>query len=74
MKMYMITEGKIDSKGNLVIPQPTNLNPGEVEVIILQPSQTSDITDNEYQLLAEAGLKEVYDNEPEGLWEQCLES
>ena len=29
---------------------------------------------NEYELLAEEGLKEVYDNEPEGLWEQCLES
>ncbi len=29
---------------------------------------------NEYTILAEAGLKEVYDNEPEGLWEQCLES
>ena len=28
----------------------------------------------EYVILAEEGLKEVYDNEPEGLWEQCLES
>uniref|UniRef100_UPI0005B29967 hypothetical protein n=1 Tax=Crocosphaera watsonii TaxID=263511 RepID=UPI0005B29967 len=28
----------------------------------------------EYEILAEEGLKEVYDNEPEGLWEQCLES
>jgi hypothetical protein len=29
---------------------------------------------NEYQILAEDGLKEVYDDEPVGLWEQCLES
>jgi hypothetical protein len=28
----------------------------------------------EYELLAEEGLKEVYDFEPEGLWEKCLES
>lgn len=28
---------------------------------------------NEYELLAEEGLKEVYDSEPDGLWEQCLE-
>ena len=28
----------------------------------------------EYELLAESGLKEVYDFEPEGLWEKCLES
>ena len=29
---------------------------------------------DEYTILAEEGLKEVYDNEPLGLWEQCLES
>lgn len=29
---------------------------------------------NEYELLVEEGLKEVYDNEPDGLWEKCLES
>lgn len=29
---------------------------------------------NEYEILAEEGLKDVYDNEPDGLWEQCLES
>ena len=73
MQAYKL-KGKIDSEGNLVIPQPTNLNPGEVEVIILQSDRDSDFTDNEYELLAEAGLKEVYDNEPDGLWEQCLES
>jgi hypothetical protein len=28
---------------------------------------------NEYEILAEAGLKDVYDNEPDGLWEKCLE-
>lgn len=29
---------------------------------------------NEYEILAEEELKEVYNNEPDGLWEQCLES
>lgn len=28
---------------------------------------------NEYELLAEEGLKEVYDNELDGLWERCIE-
>lgn len=29
---------------------------------------------NEYEILAEEGLKEVYNNEADELWEQCLES
>lgn len=29
---------------------------------------------NEYELLVEEGLKEIYDNEPEGLWEKYLKS
>lgn len=29
---------------------------------------------SEYEILAEEGLKEVYDNEPLELWEKCLES
>ncbi|MEB3311304.1 MAG: hypothetical protein VKJ02_13845 [Snowella sp.] len=29
---------------------------------------------NEYEILAEEGLKDVYDNEPDGVWEKCLES
>ena len=73
MQAYKI-KGKIDSDGNLVITKPIGLIPGEVEVIILQPSKDKVLGRNEYELLAEAGLKEVYDNEPEGLWEQCLES
>ncbi len=28
---------------------------------------------SEYELLAEAGLRNVYDSEPDGLWEACLE-
>ena len=27
---------------------------------------------SEYELLAEEGLKETYDNGPDGLWEKCL--
>jgi hypothetical protein len=29
---------------------------------------------SDYELLAEEGLRDVYDDEPEGLWERCLES
>lgn len=29
---------------------------------------------SDYNLLAEDGLKAVYDDEPEGLWESCLEA
>ena len=72
MQAYKL-KGKVDSDGNLIIPQPTNIAPGEVEVIILQPSNDN-FTDSEYYQLVEQGLKEVYDEEPEGLWEQCLES
>ena len=28
---------------------------------------------SDYELLAEEGLRDVYDSEPEGLWEKCLE-
>ena len=56
MQAYKL-KGKIDNEGNLVIPQLTKLNPGEVEVIILQSNLDNDITNNEYELLAEVGLK-----------------
>ena len=29
---------------------------------------------SEAELLAEESLKEVYENEPEGLWEKCLDN
>ena len=35
MQAYKL-KGKIDRDGNLIITEPTNLNPGDVEVIILQ--------------------------------------
>lgn len=35
MQAYKLT-GKIDHSGKLVITEPTNLNPGDVEVIVLQ--------------------------------------
>lgn len=28
---------------------------------------------SDYELLAEEGLKDIYDNEPAGLWEKCLD-
>lgn len=39
MQAYKV-KGKIDLKGNLVITEPINLVPGEVEVILLQSSDT----------------------------------
>lgn len=39
MQAYKLT-GKIDRSGKLIIIEPTNLNPGDVEVIILQSATT----------------------------------
>ena len=39
MQAYKL-KGKIDRDGKLIITEPTNLNPGDVEVIILQSSTT----------------------------------
>ncbi len=73
MQAYKL-KGKVDRDGKLVITEPTNLTPGDVEVIVLQLINSQNDLNDEYELLAEDGLKEVYDKEPEGLWEQCLES
>ncbi len=74
MQAYKL-KGKVDRDGKLIITEPTNLPPGNVEVIILKSSENfQNSSTDEYELLAEEGLKEVYDNEPEGLWENCLES
>ena len=74
MQAYKL-KGKVDRDGKLIITESTNLPPGNVEVIILKSSENfQNSSTDEYELLAEEGLKEVYDNEPEGLWENCLES
>ena len=74
MQAYKL-KGKIDLDGNLIISEPANLTPGDVEIIVLKVTEKSqDSLTDEYELLAEEGLKEIYDNEPEGIWEQCLES
>jgi len=41
MQAYKLT-GKIDNSGQLIITEPTNLNPGDVEVIILQSATTTE--------------------------------
>jgi hypothetical protein len=41
MQAYKLT-GKIDRSGKLIIAEPTNLKPGDVEVIILQPATTTE--------------------------------
>lgn len=41
MQAYKLT-GNIDHSGKLIITQPTNLNPGDVEVIILQSATTTE--------------------------------
>ncbi|MGL5834962.1 MAG: hypothetical protein ACRC1Z_17280 [Waterburya sp.] len=41
MQAYKLA-GKIDHSGQLIITEPTNLNPGDVEVIILQSATTTE--------------------------------
>ena len=43
MQAYKL-KGKIDRDGNLIITEPTNLNPGDVEVIILQLATKKNIS------------------------------
>jgi hypothetical protein len=45
MQAYKLT-GKIDRFGKLIITEPTNLNPGDVEVIVLQPVITENKSTN----------------------------
>ena len=51
MQAYKL-KGKIDSVGNLVIPEPVKIPPGEVEVIVLQAVESitsSTVTETESQ-------------------------
>jgi hypothetical protein len=41
MQAYKL-KGTIDQSGHLIISEPINLSPGEVEIIVLQPSPTED--------------------------------
>ncbi|AFZ27497.1 hypothetical protein Cylst_5485 [Cylindrospermum stagnale PCC 7417] len=43
MQAYKL-KGKIDSSGNLVITEPVNLPPGDVEVIVWSTAETLDNT------------------------------
>ena len=46
----------------------------ELFIYAVESDETLKLTRlHEYELLAEEGLKDVYDNEPDGLWEKCLE-
>jgi hypothetical protein len=46
----------------------------ELFIYAVESDETLKLTRlNEYEILAEEGLKDVYDNEPDGLWEKCLE-
>jgi hypothetical protein len=49
MQAYKLT-GKIDRSGKLIITEPTNLNPGDVEVIILQSATTENQSTNHGQI------------------------
>lgn len=65
MQAYKL-KGKIDSAGNLVITEPVKMPPGNVEVIILQPTATTPETPKqpkkrEYKVQA---LKELLENAP----------
>jgi len=41
MQAYKL-KGRIDQSGHLITTEPTDLSPGEVEVIVLQPFLTKD--------------------------------
>jgi hypothetical protein len=41
MQAYKL-KGRIDQSGHLIITEPTDLSPGEVEIIVLRPSLTED--------------------------------
>jgi hypothetical protein len=49
MQAYKLT-GKIDHSGKLIITEPTNLNPGDVEVIVLQLATTENKSTNDEQI------------------------
>ena len=45
----------------------------ELFIYAVESDETLKLTRlNEYEILAEEGLKDVYDNEPDGFWEKCL--
>mgnify|MGYP003422909572 CR=1 FL=1 len=50
MQAYKLT-GKIDRSGKLILTEPTNLDPGEVEVIILQTATTTEDESSNYESL-----------------------
>jgi hypothetical protein len=49
MQAYKL-KGKIDRSGKLIITEPTNLDPGDVEVIILQSAITENKLSNNESL------------------------
>jgi hypothetical protein len=64
MQVYKL-KGKIDRSGKLIITEPTNLNPGEVEVIILQSATTENKSSN----------NELLENQNQLFWQrESLES
>lgn len=65
MQAYKL-KAKIDQNGQLVITEPINLAPGDVEIIILQSTESSDAApeqpkEREYQVQA---LKDLLENAP----------
>ena len=65
MQAYKL-KGTIDPAGNLVITEPVKMPPGDVEIIILQPTATTTDTPKqpkkrEYKVQA---LKDLLENAP----------
>jgi hypothetical protein len=61
MQAYKL-KGKIDRFGKLIITEPTNLDPGDVEVIILQ----SAITENK------PANNELFETQNQLFWQENL--
>ncbi len=57
------------------IKEKLGINDDDVFIYTLEQNGSLKLVKlNEYEVLAEEGLRDVYDDEPLGLWEQCIES
>jgi hypothetical protein len=56
MQAYKV-KGKIDGEGHLIITEPIVLSPGDVEVIVLQPSSSLETGSNSAQSQESLGQK-----------------
>ncbi len=64
-------KGKIDAAGNLIINQPVNIPPGDVEVIVLQTVEIASSTEPITELQPEVPKRKSRIKAFEGLFENA---